>query len=121
MGVWVKGTHYGNSSKRHYYESDEVLWNWTRLSHNVDAGINWFEYMQGRSICSNRTNGYGVGGDGRAHWSTWKNRLVVDRGLSIKYDEDIKLTQANLCFYCKGRYIHSKPELEKALRELGVI
>jgi hypothetical protein len=118
-GVWVKGTGYNNSSKRHFYESDEVTW--TRPTPGTNWGVKWTEWMVGRSICSKRTEGHGMGGDGSAGFSPWRNRLAYNRGLSIKYEKDIKLTQANLCYYCKVRYIKARPALEAALKELGVI
>lgn len=118
MGVWVKGTRYGDSGKRHYYESDDIDWYWEPLSSNIDAGISWTEYMTGRSLCGKIGGGHA--GTGRAYWSDWKNRLVVDRGLSLKDESAVKLTQANLCHYCKTKYINARPELKEALEALGV-
>lgn len=121
MGVWVKGTGYGAKGKRHYYESDET--DWAELRRSPNYGITWREWMVGRPICSGRAEGHGIAGTGKAGIPPWRpgNNVVVDKGLSIKYDKDIKLTQANLCYYCKTRYIKSRPELEAALKELGVI
>ena len=121
MGVWVKGTRYGDSGKRHYYESDEIAWYFKELPSNPLSGIKWQEYMVNLSICSALNDRHGHSGEGKAYWSDWKNGLVYERGLSIKDESEVKLTQANLCFYCKTRYIKSRPELEQALKELGVI
>jgi hypothetical protein len=120
-GVWVKATGYGSSAKRHYYEKPEVAW--AELQAGRNWGITWREWMVGQSICSTRTDtGFGISGAGSAGHSTWgRNRMAYNRGLSIKQEDEVKLTQGNLCSYCKTRYIKARPELEAALKELGVI
>lgn len=112
---WIKRDGYGESGKRHYFDSQpEIL-----IIHTEDLGDDWLR-VHYKEWVSNALCGADLSNTGTYTISErTQDSPYLYRWGGLSVHEPRNLLQRNLCSYCLKAYIAARPELAAAAAQLG--